>query len=272
MWSYHTRKVGLSCDAPKTGDDMKKNIEILLVEGDEITRRRLRDSLEAEEGLRVMADCGNAEEAFDQVRTLAPDIILMGIWLSDVNGIEATRRLKKNSSSCSASIVILAECADYLIEALEAGAAGYLPREVSNRWLSETIKEVYHHKHSSPRNDCLVQEIELSIPLLVDAGRLLRFVDGVQDTLHATIVGTVSSRQEGTDITLSLRQTTLGDVLDKLCSMSDVEKVEVPGKAWASLMTKFMPLLRPRRLPKKKLLVTLRQADILCQKTALVLN
>jgi DNA-binding NarL/FixJ family response regulator len=251
---------------------MKKNIGILLVDGDEITRQRLRDTLEAEEGLEVLADCDKAEEAFGQVRTLSPDVILMGIWLSGVDGIEATRRLKENGSSCGASIVILAECADYLIEALEAGAAGYLPREVSSRWLSETIKEVYRHGHLSLQNDCLIEEIELSIPLLVDADRLLRFADRVQDALHASIVGTVSSRQEGTDITIALRPTTLGNVLDKLWSMSDVEKVEVPRRGWSSLLKKFTPLLRPRELPKKKLLVTLKQADILCQKAALALN
>jgi DNA-binding NarL/FixJ family response regulator len=227
----------------------------------------LRDTLEAEEGLEVLADYGKTEEAFGQVRTLSADVILMGIWLSGVDGIEATRRLKKNGPSCGASIVILAECADYLIEALEAGAVGYLPREVSNRWLSETIKEVYRHGHLSLQNDCLIEEIELSIPLLVDADR-------VQDALHASIVGTVSSRQEGTDITIALRPTTLGNVLDKLWNMSDVEKVEVglPHKGWSTLLKKFTPLLGPRELPKNKLLVTLKQADILCQKAALALN
>jgi hypothetical protein len=54
--------------------------------------------------------------------------------------------------------------------------------------------------------------------------------------------------------------------------MSDVEKVEVPRRGWSSLLKKFTPLLRPRELPKKKLLVTLKQADILCQKAALALN
>jgi CheY-like chemotaxis protein len=252
---------------------MKKNIEILLVDGDEITRRRLRDSLEAEEGLRVMADCGNAEEAFDQVRTLAPDVILMGIWLPDVDGIEATRRLKKNGSS-SASIVILAECGDYLIEALEAGAAGYLPREVSGYWLTETIKEVYHHEHVSPQNDCLIEQIKLSIPLLVDAGQLLRFVDQVQDALNPTMVGTVGSRQEGTDITIALRPTTLGNVLDKLWSMGDVDKIEVgrSHKSWSSLLKKFTPLWGRRKLPTKKLLVTLKQPDIFCHETFPALN
>jgi DNA-binding NarL/FixJ family response regulator len=84
---------------------MKKNIGILLVDGDGITRQRLRDTLEAEEGLEVLADYGKAEEAFGQVRTLSPDVILMGIWLSGMDGIEATRRLKKNGPSCGASVV-----------------------------------------------------------------------------------------------------------------------------------------------------------------------
>ena len=112
---------------------MKKNIEVLLVDGDIMTRRRLRNTLEAEEGLKVRADCGSAEEAFEQMRTLSPDVILMSMRLPGVDGLEATRRLKGKGSSRSISVVILAECGDYLIEAMEAGAAAYLPREMSSR-------------------------------------------------------------------------------------------------------------------------------------------
>ena len=55
--------------------------------------------------MEVLADYGKAEEAFGQVRTLSPDVILMGIWLSGMDSIEATRRLKKNGPSCGASVV-----------------------------------------------------------------------------------------------------------------------------------------------------------------------
>jgi hypothetical protein len=56
--------------------------------------------------------------------------------------------------------------------------------------------------------------------------------------------------------------------------MGDVEKVEVglPRKGWSALLKKFTPLLGSRELPKNKLLVTLKQVDILCQKAALALN
>lgn len=249
---------------------MKKYIRILLVDDNEIVRRGLRDMLDREEDMNVVGDCASAEDALAQVGALSPDVILMDVQMPGMDGIEATRKLKKNGFSCDASVVILAECGDHLISALEAGAVGYLLKETSSDELTEAIRQVYDGECSTQHRDRLIEELELSIPLVMDAGRLLKFVGQVEETLQATIVQTVGSAKWGADITVSLRPTPMESIVTKLGNIDDVERVEDEGQP--GLLRRFRSLLSPSDLPAKKLFVTLKQADMHCQGLAVALN
>jgi len=115
-------------------------VRVLLVDDHEIVRRGLRRMLELEEGVEVVGDCANAEEAFSRFEAFSPDVVLMDIKMPGTNGIQATRLLKEKQPACR--IIMLTLYGEYLTEAIEAGAEGYLLKDVKRDELVRAIRAV----------------------------------------------------------------------------------------------------------------------------------
>lgn len=192
---------------------MNKAIRILLVDDFEVVRHGLRYMLTPEEDMDVVGDC-DVEEASSKIARLYPDIVLTGM-----SGI--IRSLKRNLDY---DVIVLAESLDYRAEALEAGAAGYLLKDVTRVELAQTIRQVY-----SNRPLVVKEAVELVIPPLDNATQLLRFMCHLEKTLHdnsASIVWAVFPKDCDTVITTQLQPTTFSTLLINLANMSEVEKVE----------------------------------------------
>jgi len=119
-----------------------KDIRILLVDDHEIVRNGLRRMLELEEDIKVVGDCADADEAFFQVEMLSPDIVLMDIKMPERDGVETARLLKEKQPACE--IIMLTMYDEYLTQAIEAGAVGYLLKDVKRDDLVRAIRAVYH--------------------------------------------------------------------------------------------------------------------------------
>ncbi len=146
-------------------DKMSKDIKIMLIDGQEIVRYGLRSMLEQEEDMEVVGDCSNAQEAFSKIARLCPDIVLMDIQMPGMKGIETTRSLKRSGVDYGGGIIMLAESLDYRVEALQAGAASYLLKDVLRAELTQAIREVYWNKQSLENGECFVEEaVELVVP------------------------------------------------------------------------------------------------------------
>jgi len=250
---------------------MDNQIKVLLIDDQELFRHGLRHILEPEKDIEVVGECTSAEEAFSQLGVLYPDIMLMDIHMPGTDGIEATRRLKGSGLACHPDIIILADSADYQGRALEAGAAGYLLKDVKSVELVQTIRRVYRNNHPMEERRRSAEKVELVIPLPHSAARLSRFIDQVEKTLDASILQTVGSWDWGTAITLLLEAIPLADVLDKIRSMPDVEKVEDAIKVEEELPVKSGLSGLPRKLrtlprPKKRIRITLSQTGLVRQR------
>ncbi|GAI50855.1 unnamed protein product, partial [marine sediment metagenome] len=106
---------------------MKKDIRILLVDDHQVVREGLQHMLEQEEDMEIVGQSTNGEEALSQVEMLSPNIVLMDIKMPGMNGIELTRQLKEKKLSCN--IIMLTLYDEYLTQAIEAGAVGYLLKD-----------------------------------------------------------------------------------------------------------------------------------------------
>jgi len=119
-----------------------KKIRVLLVDDHKIIRQGIRRLLELDEGIEVVGEAETGEAALAEVATVAPDVVLMDIRLSGMDGIEVTRQLKQACSEIKV-IVLSSYTEDYVPEAIEAGALGYLLKSVSYEELSQAIRSVY---------------------------------------------------------------------------------------------------------------------------------
>lgn len=122
---------------------MKKDITILLAEDHVVVRESIRQALEREPNLKVVGEAGNGEEAVEMVGKLKPDVILMDISMPKLNGIEATKEIKAFQPGAKVLILTAYDFEQYIFPLLEAGAAGYLLKDVTSRELITAINTVH---------------------------------------------------------------------------------------------------------------------------------
>ena len=117
-------------------------IRVVLADDHVVLREGTRELLEREEDLEVVGEADDGEQAVKLVTALQPDVALMDIAMPKLNGIEATKQIR---AICPATAVLILTAYDndqYVFALLEAGAAGYLVKDVHARDLIEAIRAV----------------------------------------------------------------------------------------------------------------------------------
>ncbi len=115
---------------------------ILLVDDHDIVRLGLKTLLDDEPDLQVVGEAGTAREALQAVERLRPDIVLMDVRIPGGGGIQATRQIVKQFPATR--IVMLTSYADdaLIVDAIRAGAMGYVLKQVGNEELLRAIRAV----------------------------------------------------------------------------------------------------------------------------------
>ena len=127
----------------RTGGGQGKGIRILLVDDHAVIRQALRMLLEAQPDFEVVADVENGREAVHAAEQLRPDVVLMDAVMPALNGLEATRQIRR--ASPATRIVVLSGFVDedQLLEALRAGASGYIIKKSDVSELVLAIQTVH---------------------------------------------------------------------------------------------------------------------------------
>ncbi|HEX8732298.1 MAG TPA: response regulator transcription factor, partial [Ktedonobacterales bacterium] len=108
-----------------------------------LVREGTRRLLEAEPDLRVIAEAGDGETAVAEAERLKPDVVIMDIALPGMNGIEATRRIKARMPQMAVLALTAHNDIQYVMKLLDAGAAGFLLKDVRGRELVEAVRAVH---------------------------------------------------------------------------------------------------------------------------------
>lgn len=117
-------------------------IRILIADDHRIIRDGLKSLLADEKGIQIIGEASNGDEALDKTEELNPDILIADISMPEMNGIEMTRILCSKESKTKILIVSMHDNEDYINQALEAGASGYLLKDSSKEELLKAIKAV----------------------------------------------------------------------------------------------------------------------------------
>jgi DNA-binding NarL/FixJ family response regulator len=116
---------------------------VLLVDDQDLVRAGFRTILQSEPGIEVVGEASNGADAIDLARALHPDVICMDVQMPGMDGLEATRMLVADAS-VDAGVLILTtfDRDDYLFEALQAGASGFLLKNASPEDLIDAVAVV----------------------------------------------------------------------------------------------------------------------------------
>ena len=117
-------------------------IQILLADDHMIVRKGLASILNNEPGLEVIGEAEDGREAVQKVEELNPDIVVMDISMPQLNGLDATRQIKKRFPDMKILILTMHISDEYVYEVLQAGASGYILKQAAPTELLSAIQSV----------------------------------------------------------------------------------------------------------------------------------
>lgn len=117
-------------------------IKVLIADDHKVVREGTRELLQKEPDLEVVGEAGDGAEAVELVKQLEPDVVIMDIAMPGLNGIEATKQIKELYPRIAVLILTAYEYDQYVFALLEAGAAGYLLKDVRGQEVIQAIRAV----------------------------------------------------------------------------------------------------------------------------------
>ena len=121
----------------------KNKIRVLLADDQKALAEELKNVLESCEEIEVVGIALDGFDALEQMQTLAPDVVLMDIRMPNMNGVVATQRIKSEFPSVKVVILTTFDDSDYILNAINNGASGYLLKDVSSSALIDAVKNAY---------------------------------------------------------------------------------------------------------------------------------
>jgi|SRR4051812_21551954 DNA-binding NarL/FixJ family response regulator len=127
-------------------------IRILIADDHGVVAEGLKQLVEAESDMQVVALVGDGREAVQQARDSQPDVVLMDLSMPELNGADATRAILQRDPKCRVIVLSMYAQREYVRRALKAGAAGYVVKRSAAKEVVEAIRAVHAgQRYLSPR-------------------------------------------------------------------------------------------------------------------------
>ncbi len=121
---------------------MTRTVRLLVCDDHALFRAGMKAVLDAQPGLEVAGEAGDGQAALDEVERLRPDVVLMDIEMPRLNGVEATRRITQAHREVKVLILTMYVDEELVARCLEAGASGYVLKDVPVAQLTYAIEAV----------------------------------------------------------------------------------------------------------------------------------
>jgi DNA-binding NarL/FixJ family response regulator len=137
-------------EARGQGRTARRPVRILVADDPEIVRRGVRALLEVEDGFEIVGEAATGREAVAEARRLRPGVAIVDVSMPELNGLEATRRIRAALPDCEVLIFTVHDSEHVLREAFAAGAHGFVLKSDAARTLVTAVASLGQHKAFFP--------------------------------------------------------------------------------------------------------------------------
>ena len=126
-------------------NDSEQNhiVRVLVVDDQRLMRDGIASLLEMQDTIEVVGTASNGQEAIERAVSLCPDVILMDVRMPVMDGVVATGQIRRRLPSCRILMLTTFDDDEYIIDALRAGASGYLLKDLPAPDLASAVQAVY---------------------------------------------------------------------------------------------------------------------------------
>jgi len=117
-------------------------VRIFLVDDHEVVRRGVRDMLEVEDDFEVVGEAGSVQDAINRIPSARPDVAVLDVRLPDGSGVELCRELRSSDPEIACLMLTSFDDDEALFEAIVAGAAGYVLKQVRGSDIVNAVRQV----------------------------------------------------------------------------------------------------------------------------------
>lgn len=204
---------------------MVERIRVLVADDHALVREGTREILEREDDIEVVGEAAEGSEAVELADRLLPDVAVIDIAMPGLNGIEATRSIKAQHPEIGVLVLTVHDDDPYVYAMLEAGAAGYLLKDIHGEQLVDAVRSV--RAGESVLHPAITKKVlERFRPSKAGTGIVESLTDRELGVLRLAARG-MSNKEIGSHLDLSSRtvQVHLGHIFKKLRVASRTEAV-----------------------------------------------
>ncbi len=120
-----------------------ETIRVMIADDHAVVRQGIRNVLEEVDGLEVVGEAGDGDKALELARELRPDVVLLDVTMPGKTGLEVTRELRAGEVESGLLILSMHDEPEYVLQAVRAGADGYVLKDVAPAELRKAIQTVH---------------------------------------------------------------------------------------------------------------------------------
>lgn len=181
-------------------------VRVLVVDDQRLVREGIASLLDIQPGVEVIGSAADGREAVEQTLALSPDVVLMDVRMPGMDGVDAMAVLAKRAPGCRVVMLTTFDDEEYVVQALRAGAAGYLLKDLPAAELAEAVRLAHagvtqlddaaaRHVAAAlkPRSTSTLTDRETEVLRLIAAGATNREIAGRLFLSEGTVKNHISS-------------------------------------------------------------------------------
>jgi DNA-binding NarL/FixJ family response regulator len=215
------------------------SITVFLADDHAVVRDGLRHLLEAQPDIKVVGDAADGRLTLHLIEQLHPNVAVMDIAMPELNGIEATRKIRTDCPSTQVIILSIYSTEEHVSRALQAGARGYVLKESAGIEVVNAVRSVHsgHHYLSQKLSDRLIDDYLHQIKSSGERDPLARLSPREREVLQLVVEGKSSAEIAAT---LSLSVKTVETYRSRIFQKLDIG--DLPGLVKFAIQHGLTPL------------------------------